>query len=151
VSRQQPHDGLDGTSVLDAALVFRTPWLIVATTPILGFWVFVFWGGKNLENALWFAIGAVGTAITWSVQGWEPWNMWVNRLTRGHDEYSPIQDATRQFFKTPRLMVVHGVLIAAGAPIPWVVSGVSDLLNGQPFRPWLSPPAVVGDVASRHR
>jgi hypothetical protein len=125
---------------MEAALFFRTPWIILATSPaILWFWVFVFWGGKNLGNALWFSVGVVGTALAWSIQGWEPWNMALNQVVRGRAmrpaEYSPIQRAAFEFFSTPRMKLIQFAWIAAGAPIPWLISGLSRLMGGQPFRP----------------
>src|SRR5439155_15022955 len=125
-----------------AALFFRTPWLVLATTPaILCFEVFVFWGGRNLESAPWFAVGVIGTALVWSLQGWEPWNMALNQIARGRamrpDEYSQIQRVTVQFFKTRRLKLLHAILIGAGVPIPWLITGISHIFEGQPLRPWV--------------
>ena len=134
--------GLSADAVMQSALFFRTPWLILVTTPaIIWFEVFIFWGERNLDTALWFAVGVIGTAIAWAFQGWEPWNMSFNQVLRGRamrpDEYSEIQRVTVEFFKTSRLKFLHGMLIAAGAPIPWLVASVSHVFHGQPFRPWL--------------
>lgn len=130
-------------AVMRAALDFRTPWFILATSPLLWLSIFIFWGGKNLSTALWFSVGVVGTAVAWSIQGWEPWNMALNQVMRGRalrpNEYSTIQQATAEFFKTRRLRLIQGAWIAAGALIPWLISGTSLVVGGRPFRPWPQP------------
>jgi hypothetical protein len=82
-------------------------------------------------------------AFAWSIQGWEPWNMWINQLALRRvpprEERSSIQRAATTFFRRPRIMLLHGFLIAAGAPIPWLISGVSRVFDGQPLRSWREP------------
>ena len=135
-----PDQQSDEELVLRTALAFKTPWFILATTPILGFWIFVFWGARNLTNSFWFFVGTFGTALAWSLQGWEPWNMALSQVMRGRalkpEEYSPIQRVVVEFFKTPRLRVIQGAWIAGGAVTPWLISGVSLLVGVRPYRPW---------------
>lgn len=140
MSRRRTRTGLSADAVLESALEFRRPWFIAVTTPLLWFPVFIFWGGKNLSTAAWFAASVVGTGLAWATQGWEPWNMALNQVLRGRalrrEEYGPIQRTTVEFFKTPRLRLIQGMLIALGAGLPWLISGLSVALGGQPFRPW---------------
>lgn len=129
--------------VLESALSFRTPWFILATTPLLWLSILIFWGGRNLSNAPWFAAGVVVTALAWSFQGWQPWNMALYQVTRGRalrsPEYNAYQRATAEFFKTPRLMLIQAAVIALGALTPWLLSALSLLLGAQPLRPWPEP------------
>jgi hypothetical protein len=143
MSGQPPRKGISAAAVMEAALFFRTPWLILAMTPLLFVWVYIFWGWTNLGALVWFSAGVLGTAVAWAVQGWEPWNMALNQVMRGGalrpENYSPIQKAALKLFKTPHMKLVQAFWIGAGATLPWPISGVSLLVNGRPFRAW--PPA----------
>lgn|SRR5262249_43392182 len=143
MTQRTRHTGLSASATLRSALDFRKPWFILATTPLLALWVFVFWGGWHPLDALWFSAGAIGTALVWSSQGWEPWNMALNRVTRGRaqrpNEYSLIQQITADFFAMPRLKQIQAAWIGAGALIPWLISGASLLIGARPFRVWPEP------------
>jgi hypothetical protein len=124
--------------VLEAARQYKTPWIILATAPLLYVWVIMFWGGRTASTAVWFSLGVVAAAAIWSVQGWQPWNMAWIRIMRGsaipRDRFTPIQQAAYEFFRTPGMMRLQFFWISLGSVIPWVIMGVSRAAGGQAFR-----------------
>jgi len=139
--RSTPGD-LSPDFVLEAALAFRTPWMILfGTLPMLAFCVALFWGGRFAQTAAWFSIGPVCTALALASSGWKPW-LTVARVTGQAlttDGTSPIEQAVAAFFKSPRCRSIQFGWIASGALVPWLIYALSSVAGGTPILKYSYP------------
>jgi hypothetical protein len=123
--------------VLESALQFRTPIIMVATSGFLWLWAQLFWGFDYVWERVFFSASVVVTAIAWTLQGWEPWAMWINQLAFGlparKDRLSAVQVAAKEFFASGRQKRIQFGWTAAGALTPWIIGGIGSLLDGEPI------------------